>query len=73
MTCATFGSAFYLKKVHGWDMLSALFGAAPGALSQVMVYATQYHADLRGIAIVQTVRVVDPDRLRAAGAWRCSG
>ena len=56
MTSATFGSAFYLKKVHGWDMLSALFGAAPGALSQVMVYATQYHADLRGIAIVQSVR-----------------
>ncbi len=56
MTSATFGSAFYLKKVHGWDMRSALFGAAPGALSQVMVYATQYHADLRGIAIVQSVR-----------------
>ena len=56
MTSATFGSAFYLKKVHGWDMLSALFGAAPGALSQVIVYATQYHADLRGIAIVQSVR-----------------
>ena len=29
MTCATFGSAFYLKKVHGWDMLSGAvrFGA----------------------------------------------
>ena len=36
MICATFGSALYLKKVHGWDMLSALFGSAPGALSQVM-------------------------------------
>jgi membrane AbrB-like protein len=56
MTAATFASAFYLRKVHGWDMLSALFGAAPGALSQVIVYATQYHADLRGIAIVQSIR-----------------
>ena len=56
MTAATFASAFYLKTVHGWEMLSALFGAAPGALSQVLVYATQYHADLRGIAIVQSVR-----------------
>lgn len=58
MTCATFGSAFYLRKVHGWDMLSALFGSSPGALSQVMAHAHQHHSDLRGIAIVQTVRVV---------------
>lgn len=58
MTCAMFGSALYLKRVHGWDMLSGLFGSAPGALSQVMAYATQYQSDLRGIAIVQTIRVV---------------
>lgn len=58
MTCATFGSAFYLRKVHGWDMLSALFGSSPGALSQVIVHATQHQSDLRGIAFVQTVRVV---------------
>jgi membrane AbrB-like protein len=58
MICAMFGSALYLRKVHGWDMLSGLFGSAPGALSQVMAYATQYHSDLRGIAIVQTIRVV---------------
>ena len=58
MTCSTFGSAWYLRKVHGWDMLSALFGSAPGALSQVIVNATQCHSDLRAIAIVQTIRVV---------------
>ncbi|HWV52019.1 AbrB family transcriptional regulator [Pseudorhodoplanes sp.] len=58
MLCAMFGSAAYLKRVHGWPMLSGLFGSAPGALSQVMAYATQYHADLSGIAIVQTIRVV---------------
>jgi uncharacterized protein len=57
-TCATFGSAFYLRRVHGWDMLSALFGSTPGALSQVIAHASQYHSDLRGIAFVQTVRVV---------------
>lgn len=56
MTASTFASAYYLKAVHGWDMLSALFGAAPGAVSQVIVYATQYHSDLRGIAIVQSIR-----------------
>ncbi len=58
MTCSTFASAWYLRKVHGWDMLSALFGSAPGALSQVIAHATQHRSDLRGIAIVQTVRVV---------------
>ncbi len=56
--CATFASAYYLRKVHGWDMLSALFGSTPGALSQVIAYANQNKSDLRGIAIVQTIRVV---------------
>jgi membrane AbrB-like protein len=56
--CATFASAFYLRKVHRWDMLSALFGSMPGALSQVIAYANQNKSDLRGIAIVQTIRVV---------------
>lgn len=57
-TCATIGSAYYLRKVHDWDMLSAMLGSTPGALSQVIAHATQYHSDLRGIAFVQTVRVV---------------
>jgi len=56
--CATFASAFYLRKMHGWDMLSALFGSMPGALSQVIAYANLSKSDLRGIAIVQTIRVV---------------
>ena len=44
--------------MHGWDPLSALFGASPGALAQVMVLAAEYKADMRAIAIVQTMRVV---------------
>jgi hypothetical protein len=48
----------YLRFVHGWDAQSALFGASPGALAQVMMLATEYKADLRAIAIVQTMRVV---------------
>jgi len=58
MTCSTIGSAYYLSRVHGWDTLSALLGSAPGALSQVIATATLCNADLRGIAIVQTIRVV---------------
>ncbi len=72
MTCSTFASAFYLRKVHGWDMLSALFGSAPGALSQVIANATQCHSDLPGIAIVQTIRRRDPHRSCCRSAWRCS-
>jgi membrane AbrB-like protein len=56
--CATFASSFYLRKVHRWDLLSALFGSMPGALSQVMAYANQNKSDLRGIAVVQTIRVM---------------
>src|SRR5262249_45389898 len=48
----------YLRVVHGWDALSAVFGASPGGLAQVMALAAEYGADLRAIAIVQVMRVV---------------
>jgi membrane AbrB-like protein len=55
MTAAT---TCYLHKVHGWGWQSALFGASPGALAQVMMLATEYRADVRAIAVVQVMRVV---------------
>ena len=55
MTAAT---TSYLHLVHGWSWQSALFGASPGALAQVMVLAAEYRADLRAIAIVHVMRVV---------------
>ena len=68
----------YLRIVHGWDALSALFGASPGALAQVMVLSAEYKADMRAIAIVQTLRVVAltvgiPSRARAVRAHRAGG
>lgn len=51
-------SACYLKIVHRWSTLSAYLASAPGGLSQVMALAAEMGADLRGIAIVQTMRVV---------------
>src|ERR1051326_7946843 len=48
----------YLRVVHRWDSLSALFGASPGSLAQVISLATELGGDLRAIAIVQTVRVL---------------
>jgi membrane AbrB-like protein len=58
MTCISFSGAFYLRAVHGWDKLTAYLAAAPGGLSQVMALAVELDSDVRGIAIVQTVRVV---------------
>jgi uncharacterized protein len=59
---ATFGmmiaTASYLRTVHGWDRLSALLGASPGAMSQVIALSTELGADLPAIAIVQTMRVL---------------
>lgn len=56
--CMIAATSSYLRLVHGWDAQSALFGASPGALAQVMTLASEYKADLRAIAIVQTMRVV---------------
>jgi membrane AbrB-like protein len=48
----------YLRIVHGWDLFSALLGASPGAMAQVISLATELGGDLRAIAIVQTFRVL---------------
>lgn len=58
MSCSTFCVAVYLHRVHGWDSMSALFAAAPGALSQALALAADTSADLRSVAIVQSVRVL---------------
>ena len=50
--------ARYLQLVHGWDKASAYLAASPGAMSQVIVLAAEIGADLRAVAIVQTMRVV---------------
>jgi len=54
----TLATSSYLKAVHKWAPISAFLASAPGALSQVIIVSTQYNADVRGIAIVQSVRVV---------------
>jgi membrane AbrB-like protein len=52
------GGSLYLRVVHGWEPLTAFLGAVPGALSQVMALAIEYKADVRAIAIVQTIRII---------------
>ncbi len=58
MSCSTLAITVYLRRVHGWDIMSAVFAAAPGALSQALALAADTSADLRSVAIVQTVRVL---------------
>ena len=48
----------YLRVVHGWDRLTAYLASVPGGLSQVMALAIEFKADVRAIAIVQTIRVI---------------
>ncbi len=58
MICISVSGAAYLRVVHGWDKMTAYLAAAPGGLSQVMGLAAESDADIRAVAIVQTVRVV---------------
>ncbi|HMK78722.1 MAG TPA: AbrB family transcriptional regulator [Xanthobacteraceae bacterium] len=57
MVAVTGSVMAYLKFVHGWDTMSALFAATPGALAQAMALAQDTGADVRAIAMVQTVRL----------------
>ncbi|KRR24050.1 hypothetical protein CQ14_14955 [Bradyrhizobium lablabi] len=56
--CSTFGSSFYLQRIHGWDQTSALLAGSPGALSQITMLAAEKGADVAAIAVVQTIRVI---------------
>ncbi|MGB8401504.1 MAG: AbrB family transcriptional regulator [Bradyrhizobium sp.] len=56
--CSTFGSSFYLRRVHGWDQTSAFLAGSPGALSQITMLAAEKGADVAAIAVVQTMRVI---------------
>ena len=69
--CMMAATAFYLRVVHGWDPLSALLGASPGSMAQVMALSAEFKADLRGIAIVHVMRVLLIVLGLPAG-WRCS-
>jgi uncharacterized protein len=48
----------YLRVVHRWDPVSALMGASPGSMAQVLALSSELGGDLRAVAIVQTVRVL---------------
>ena len=58
IVCMTAAIFTYLRLVHGWNPLSALLGASPGALAQVMAMSAESGADVRGVTVVQTLRVM---------------
>ncbi len=56
--CMMVATTTYLQVVHRWDRLSALMGASPGSMAQVIALSVDLGADLRAVAIVQTMRVL---------------
>jgi membrane AbrB-like protein len=58
MVAISVAGTAYLMIVHRWDLLSAYLASSPGGLSQVLVVAAELGAELRSIAIVQSMRVV---------------
>jgi len=58
MLLVSLGGTFYLAVVHRWPVLQSYLASSPGGMSQVLVVAAELDADLRPIAIVQTMRVV---------------
>jgi membrane AbrB-like protein len=49
------GHRFYVRR--GWDARTALFASLPGALSLVLLLASETRADLRRVAIAQCIRL----------------
>src|SRR5437870_5639452 len=47
----------FLRRVAGWDRASAFFAGIPGALSYVLILASESRADLGKVAIAQSIRL----------------
>lgn len=52
-----YGVQTFLVRVAGWDRDTAFFSAVPGALSYVIAVASMTRADIRQVAVSQSVRV----------------
>ncbi len=49
---------FYLRRVHGWDPITASLSAVPGAFSYILLMAIQLQADVPRVAVMQVTRMV---------------
>ncbi|WP_051357465.1 AbrB family transcriptional regulator [Azorhizobium doebereinerae] len=66
------GGVLYFRRVAGWDLPTALYASAPGALSAVIAMAETTPADMRKVAFSQGLRLfllvaALPNLLNAAG------
>lgn len=57
VVAVTAGVRFYLIRVSCWDAETAFFAAVPGALSYVIAVAATTGADIRKVAVSQSIRI----------------
>ena len=57
VVAVTAGSRWYLVRISGWDRDTAFYSAVPGALSYVIAVAATTGADLRKVAVSQSIRI----------------
>lgn len=50
-------SAAWLERVHRWDRATAVYAAVPGALGMVLAFAANSNANLRRVALAQSLRL----------------
>ena len=53
----TWACVWYYVKVSKWDAATALFASLPGALSLVLLLASEANADMRRVTIAQCIRL----------------
>jgi membrane AbrB-like protein len=57
VVAVTAGVRWFLVHVSGWDRETAFFAAVPGALSYVIAVAATTSADIRKVAVSQSIRI----------------
>lgn len=58
MLAIIFATTFTLHRVYGWDLDTAFFAGMPGALSIALATAENTRADMRLVAVTQSVRLL---------------
>jgi membrane AbrB-like protein len=53
----TWASSRFYRQVSGWDGPTALFASLPGALSLVLLLASETGADMRRVSVAQSIRL----------------
>ncbi|WP_051630636.1 AbrB family transcriptional regulator [Afifella pfennigii] len=69
VTLVSLGGYLWLSRGYGWDRQSALFASLPGALSFVLAAAETTTADLRRVAIAQSLRLIILLEALPAAVW----